>query len=239
MIERKEYLEQLEFWKNKDIIKVITGIRRCGKSTLLKLYQERLISQEIMSDQIISINFEDMDFENLLDYRELYKYIKDRMIPDKDMYIFLDEIQKVDKYENVVDSLFIKDNIDIYITGSSSYLFSGQLTTNLRGRYIEISMLPLSFKEYYSLFNGNKNIAFQEYMKTGGFPYIHHLLNATDQIDMYIEGIYNTVLLKDIEERLTRKEKLTTNSRVSDVALLKSISKYLASVAGVQFLFEV
>ena len=232
MIERKEYLEQLEFWKNKDIIKVITGIRRCGKSTLLKLYQERLISQEIMSDQIISINFEDMDFENLLDYRELYKYIKDRMIPDKDMYIFLDEIQKVDKYENVVDSLFIKDNIDIYITGSSSYLFSGQLTTNLRGRYIEISMLPLSFKEYYSLFNGNKNIAFQEYMKTGGFPYIHHLLNATDQIDMYIEGIYNTVLLKDIEERLTRKEKLTTNSRVSDVALLKSISKYLASVAG-------
>lgn len=234
MIERKEYLEQLDFWKNKNIIKVITGIRRSGKSTLLRMYQERLMAQNIRLEQIISINFEDMDFEELLDYRNLYQYIKERIIPNTDMYIFLDEIQKVDKYENVVDSLFIKENIDVYITGSSSYLFSGQLATHLRGRYIEISVLPLSFKEFSSLLKSDKNQTFQKYMEVGGFPYLQNIYDHKEQTHMYIEGIYNTVLLKDIEERINRKEKTTRNSKVTDVALLKSISKYLSSVIGSQ-----
>lgn len=232
MIERKECLDLLKSWKDKHIIKVITGIRRCGKSTLLKLYQESLFESGVSKDQVISINFEDMEYEELLDYKKLYLYIKERIIENKKMYIFLDEIQKVDKYENVVDSFFINESIDVYITGSTAYLFSGQLATNLRGRYIEISLLPLSFKEYYIYYSGDKKTAFNNYMKTGGFPYLQDIKDSSEQINMYIEGIYNTVLLKDIEERLSRKVKQAKNSKVTDVALLKSISKYLSSVNG-------
>lgn len=232
MIERTIYLTQLESWKDKQIIKVITGIRRCGKSTLLKQFQKRLLDAGIDDAQIISINFEDMDYEELLDYRKLYQYLKENIIENRKMYIFLDEIQKVAQYENVVDSLFINEAIDIYITGSNSYLFSGQLATNLRGRYIELSMLPLSFKEYFDYKAKEKQAAFNSYMKTGGFPYLQHLNESDSQMDMYIEGIYHTVLLRDIEERLNRKYKISSNSNVTDVALLKSIAKYLSSVIG-------
>lgn len=232
MIERTIYLTQLESWKDKQIIKVITGIRRCGKSTLLKQFQKRLLDAGIDDAQIISINFEDMDYEELLDYRKLYRYLKENIIENRKMYIFLDEIQKVAQYENVVDSLFINEAIDIYITGSNSYLFSGQLATNLRGRYIELSMLPLSFKEYFDCKAKEKQAAFNSYMKTGGFPYLQHLNESDSQMDMYIEGIYHTVLLRDIEERLNRKYKISSNSNVTDVALLKSIAKYLSGVIG-------
>ena len=232
MIERKEYLRQLESWKDKHIIKVITGIRRCGKSTLLKQFQSKLIEDGISKEQIISINFEDMQFEDLLDYKNLYQFIKSKIIEDKKMYIFLDEVQKVDQYENVVDSLFINDFIDVYITGSNSYLFSGQLATNLRGRYIELSILPLSFKEYYQYKNDDKSHCFMNYMKTGGFPYLLNIDDNNENMNMYIEGIYNTVLIKDIEERLNRKQRKNNNSSLTDVALLKSISKYLSSVVG-------
>lgn len=232
MIERTIYLTQLESWKDKQIIKVITGIRRCGKSTLLKQFQKRLLDAGIDDAQIISINFEDMDYEELLDYRKLYQYLKENIIENRKMYIFLDEIQKVAQYENVVDSLFINEAIDIYITGSNSYLFSGQLATNLRGRYIELSMLPLSFKEYFDCKAKEKQAAFNSYMKTGGFPYLQHLNESDSQMDMYIEGIYHTVLLRDIEERLNRKYKISSNSNVTDVALLKSIAKYLSGVIG-------
>ena len=232
MIERKEYLRQLESWKDKHIIKVITGIRRCGKSTLLKQFQSKLIENGISKEQIISINFEDMQFEDLLDYKNLYQFIKSKIIEDKKMYIFLDEVQKVDQYENVVDSLFINDFIDMYIIGSNSYLFSGQLATNLRGRYIELSILPLSFKEYYQYKNDDKSHCFMNYMKTGGFPYLLNIDDNDENMNMYIEGIYNTVLIKDIEERLNRKQRKNNNSSLTDVALLKSISKYLSSVVG-------
>lgn len=232
MIERKEYLDQLELWKDKQIIKVITGIRRCGKSTLLEQFQRKLRNSGIAEEQIISINFEDMQFEKLLDYQNLYYYIQDRIMEDTKMYIFLDEVQKVDQYENVVDSLFLNDSIDVYITGSNSYLFSGQLATNLRGRYIELSILPLSFKEYYDYKGGDRSRVFASYMKTGGFPYLLNIDESTEQINMYVEGIYNTVLLKDIEERLNRKQTSNRNSSFTDVALLKAISKYLASVIG-------
>lgn len=227
MIKRKEYLKQLLSWKDQNIIKVLTGIRRCGKSTILKLYQEYLLNNGIDPSQIISINFEELEYENLQDYKKLYQYIKDRLVENKMMYIFLDEIQNVPSYEKVVDSLHVKENIDIYITGSNSYIFSGQLATYLSGRYIEIPVLPLSFKEVYNP-QTNKEEAFQKYIKTGGFPYIHRIQLLNEQIDMYLEGIYNTVIVKDIEERINRKN----SKSVTDIALLKAISKYLSSVVG-------
>lgn len=227
MIERKEYLKQLLSWKDQNIIKVLTGIRRCGKSTILKLYQEYLVNNGIDPSQIISINFEELEYEDLQDYKKLYQYIKDRLVENKMMYIFLDEIQNVPSYEKVVDSLHVKENIDIYITGSNSYIFSGQLATYLSGRYIEIPVLPLSFKEVYNP-QTNKEEAFQKYMKTGGFPYINQIQLQNEQIDMYLEGIYNTVIVKDIEERINRKN----SKSVTDIALLKAISKYLSSVVG-------
>lgn len=227
MIERKEYIKQLLSWKDQNIIKVLTGIRRCGKSTILKLYQEYLLNNGIDPSQIISINFEELEYEDLQDYKKLYQYIKDRLVENKMMYIFLDEIQNVPSYEKVVDSLHVKENIDIYITGSNSYIFSGQLATYLSGRYIEIPILPLSFKEVYNP-QTDKEEAFQKYMKTGGFPYINQIQLQNEQIDMYLEGIYNTVIVKDIEERINRKN----SKNVTDIALLKAISKYLSSVVG-------
>lgn len=227
MIERKEYLKQLLSWKDQNIIKVFTGIRRCGKSTILKLYQEYLLNNGIDPSQIISINFEELEYEDLQNYKKLYQYIKDRLVENKMMYIFLDEIQNVPSYEKVVDSLHVKENIDIYITGSNSYIFSGQLATYLSGRYIEIPVLPLSFKEVYNP-QTNKEEAFQKYIKTGGFPYIHQIQLLNEQIDMYLEGIYNTVIVKDIEERINRKN----SKSVTDIAFLKAISKYLSSVVG-------
>lgn len=227
MIKRKEYLKQLLSWKDQNIIKVLTGIRRCGKSTILKLYQEYLLNNGIDPSQIISINFEELEYEDLQDYKKLYQYIKDRLVENKMMYIFLDEIQNVPSYEKVVDSLHVKENIDIYITGSNSYIFSGQLASYLSGRYIEIPVLPLSFKEVYNP-QTDKEEAFQKYIKTGGFPYIHQIQLLNEQIDMYLEGIYNTVIVKDIEERINRKN----SKSVTDIALLKAISKYLSSVVG-------
>ena len=232
MIERKDYLDQLLSWKDQNIIKVLTGIRRSGKSTILKLFQQYLLNHGVEQSQIISINFEEMEYEELLDYKKLYQYIKIRLIEDKMMYIFLDEIQNVPYYEKVVDSLHVKENIDIYITGSNSYIFSGQLATYLSGRYIEISILPLSFKEYYSTTNFSKETAFQNYMKIGGFPYINQAGLQEEQIDIYMEGIYNTVLIKDIEERINRKNYEVNPKSITDVSLLKTISKYLSSVIG-------
>lgn len=232
MIYRTEYMNLLKEWQNKNIIKVVTGIRRCGKSTLLEMFRNHLAENGVDTNQIISINFEALEVEELTNYKALYTYITERCIPDKTMYIFLDEIQHVANYEKVVDSLFIKGNIDIYITGSNSYIFSGQLATNLRGRYIEIPMLPLSFKEYHSLRNESETKSFRRYMETGGFPYLSQYDLSQNQIDMYLEGIYNTVLLKDIEERMNRKHEGIKEKNITDVALLKAISRYCSSTIG-------
>lgn len=232
MIYRTEYMNLLKNWQNKDIIKVVTGIRRCGKSTLLEMFKNHLLDTGVEQNQIIAINFEALEQENLINYKTLYSYITERLIPNKTMYIFLDEIQQVKNYEKVVDSLFVKGNIDIYITGSNSYIFSGQLATNLRGRYIEIPLLPLSFKEYHSLQNEDQAKSFRKYMETGGLPYLTQFNLSQNQIDMYLEGIYNTVLLKDIEERMNRKQEGIKEKNITDVALLKSISKYCSSIIG-------
>ena len=232
MIYRTEYMNLLKEWQNKNIIKVVTGIRRCGKSTLLEMFRNHLAENGVNTNQIISINFEVLEIEELTNYKALYTYITERCIPDKTMYIFLDEIQHVANYEKVVDSLFIKGNIDIYITGSNSYIFSGQLATNLRGRYIEIPMLPLSFKEYHSLRNESETKSFRRYMETGGFPYLSQYDLSQNQIEMYLEGIYNTVLLKDIEERMNRKHEGIKEKNITDIALLKAISRYCSSTIG-------
>ena len=232
MVQRKEYLEKLISWKNEQVIKVVTGIRRCGKSTLLFQYQQHLLQNGISSEQIISINFEELEYEHLLDYKALYQYIKERLCTDQMTYIFLDEIQKVSHFEKVVDSLYVKDNTDIYITGSNAYMLSGDLATLLTGRYVEISMLPLSFKEYLQLTDLSHETAFHEYMKTGGFPYIS-IMNRTDEkINTYLEGIYNTVIVKDIEDRQSRKESEPNKRKITDITLLKMIARFLASVVG-------
>lgn len=232
MIQRREYLSQLLTWKDEKVIKVVTGIRRCGKSTLLEQFQQILLKNGVDSSQIISINFEELEYERLLDYRKLYSFLKERINFEQKNYIFLDEIQRVNSYEKVVDSLYIKDNIDIYITGSNSYMLSGDLATFLTGRYIEIKMLPLSFKEFCDVTNDYSDKSFSEYLNISSLPYIVNLDKNKEKINTYLEGIYNTVIIKDIEERQTRKEKDPTKRKVSDIPLLKSIAKFLASVIG-------
>lgn len=232
MVQRKEYLEKLIEWKDDDVIKVVTGIRRCGKSTLLMQYQDYLKSIGIEENQIIAVNFEELEYEELCDYKKLYAYIKDRLIADKTTYIFLDEIQKVPSFEKVVDSLYVKPNIDIYITGSNAYMLSGDLATLLTGRYVEISMLPLSFSEYMQLSDKDKESAFADYIKYGGLPFVATMDRTDDKVDTYLEGIYNTVIVKDIEDRQKRQESNSDKRKINDIPLLKTIAKYLSSVIG-------
>lgn len=232
MVERKEYLDQLWMWKDEQQIKVVTGIRRCGKSVLLEQYQQRLLEEGVTPQQIISINFENLDYEHLKDYRELYTYLKERLCPDKMTYIFLDEIQEVQHFEKVVDSLYIREDVDIYITGSNAYMLSGELATLLSGRYIEIKMLPLSFREYTVVTGLSKEEAFAEFMKTGGIPYVAVMNRTDEKVDQYLEGIYNTVIIKDIEQRQARRERTGDRRKITDITLLKTIARYLASVIG-------
>lgn len=232
MVQRKEYLEKLIEWKDDDVIKVVTGIRRCGKSTLLMQYQDYLKSIGIEENQIIAVNFEELEYEELCDYKKLYAYIKDRLVADKITYIFLDEIQKVPSFEKVVDSLYVKSNIDIYITGSNAYMLSGDLATLLTGRYVEISMLPLSFSEYMQLSDKDKESAFADYIKYGGLPFVATMDRTDDKVDTYLEGIYNTVIVKDIEDRQKRQESNSDKRKINDIPLLKTIAKYLSSVIG-------
>lgn len=149
-LDRTRDLNWLIKWKDQQIIKVVTGVRRCGKSTLFEIFQDYLLEHGVDKSQIIAINFEDLAYEDLLEYRALYRFVCDRLIPGKRNYIFLDEIQHVEHYEKAVDSLFLKENCDVYITGSNAYFMSGELATLLTGRYVELSMMPLSFREFCS-----------------------------------------------------------------------------------------
>ena len=234
-IDRKEYLDFLVKSKDRQIIKVVSGVRRCGKSTLFEIYKDFLLENGVAKNQIISINFEDMDYEELTDYKKLYEYIKSKMIENKRNYIFLDEIQHVDKFEKVVDSLFIKENTDLYITGSNAYFMSSELATLLSGRYIELKMLPLSFKEYYQAKLEYEKMEqkenrilkiliqyYNEYIVNSSFPYTLQLDSDLKNIHEYLRGIYNSVLLKDIVARL----------KISDVMRLESVVKYIFDNIG-------
>jgi hypothetical protein len=232
LVQRTEYLEQLILWKNEQVIKVVTGIRRCGKSTLLAQFEEYLQHNGISEEQIVSINFEELEYEELLDYQKLYAYLKERLILDRTTYIFLDEIQKVPDFEKVVDSLYVKPNIDLYITGSNAYMLSGDLATLLTGRYVEIKMLPLSFKEFLTITGMDLEKGFSDYLQTGGLPYVAAMDRTIEKVDIYLEGIYNTVIVRDIEDRQARREQNPSKRKITDIALLKTIAKYLSSVIG-------
>ncbi len=223
MIERKQYLDKLISFKDKKLIKVVTGIRRCGKSTLFRLYQQYLQQNGIDASQIQNINLEDLDNLHLRNFEVLYKHIMQHAIKNKKNYIFLDEIQLVPEFEKTVDSLFIKENMDVYITGSNAHMLSGELATLLSGRYVEIKMLPLSFKEYCSAFSENQNIErlFNDYLLNSSFPYTLELTDK-DNINDYLSGLYNTVLLKDIIAR----------RKFSDVQQVENIIKFLADNIG-------
>ena len=232
LVERKEYLNRLIQWKDEQVIKVVTGIRRCGKSTLLLQYQTCLKANGTSEEQIVSINFEELEHEELQDYRKLYACLKEHLCEGKKTYIFLDEIQKVPSFEKVVDSLYVKPDVDIYITGSNAYMLSGDLATLLTGRYVEIKMLPLSFREFLEITGMDPYRGLSEYMRDGGLPYIAVLERTPEKVETYLEGIYNTVIVKDIEDRQVRKETDSNKRKITDILLLKTIAKYLASVAG-------
>ena len=232
MIIRQEYLNHLIKWKDEHLIKVITGIRRCGKSTLLLQYQDYLKAHGVDNNQIISINLENLNYEDLYEYKALYNFILTKLHPSKTSYILIDEIQKVPGFEKAIDSLYIKPNVDIYLTGSNAYMLSGDLATLLTGRYVEISMLPFSFKEYCSLNNEAHEDAFAEYLKYGAMPFVATMDKSEDKVDAYLEGIYNTVIVRDIEDRQIRLEEKKAPRKITDIRLLKTIARYLASVIG-------
>ena len=232
VVERKEYLERLIQWKDEQVIKVVTGIRRCGKSTLLLQYQEWLKASGVSDEQIVTINFEELEYEELQDYKKLYAYLKDRLCKGKMTYIFLDEIQKVSAFEKVVDSLYVKPQVDLYVTGSNAYMLSGDLATLLTGRYVEIKMLPLSFYEFLEITGSGQEQGLSEYMRDGGLPYVAVMDRTPEKVETYLEGIYNTVIVKDIEDRQVRKESDSDKRKINDILLLKTIARYLASIVG-------
>lgn len=224
-IQREGYLSILKNFKDKQIIKVITGIRRCGKSTLLELFQQYLRENGVEEKQIISINFENADYEELQNRRKLYQYLKERLVKNKKTYIFLDEIQSVPEFEKTVDSLFIDKDVDLYITGSNAYLLSSELATLLTGRYIEVKMLPLSFKEYMSAFEDKTDIAkkFRNYLQFSSFPQAVDLYKSNpDNIDLFLDGIYNTILFKDVMQR----------RGITDKNMLERVTRYLYDNIG-------
>ena len=224
-INRDNYLSILKNFKDQQIIKVITGIRRCGKSTLLEIYQDYLRNNGIKEEQIISINFENADYEELLDRKKLHKYIKDKLVIGKKTYVFLDEVQNVSEFEKTVDSLFINKDVDLYITGSNAYLLSSELATLLTGRYVEIKMLPLSFKEYVSAFADKTDISrkFRDYLRYSSFPQAIELYKINPlNITMFLDGIYNTVLFRDVMQR----------KNITDRNILERVTKYLYDNIG-------
>lgn len=222
MIERPNYLQELISFKEKDLIKIVTGIRRCGKSTLFDLYIQYLLAQGVDKGQIIRINLEEYEFNDMKDYNDLYNYVNSKLLDDKMNYVFIDEVQKIIDFQKACDSLYIKKNVDLYITGSNSKLLSGELATLLSGRYVEIKMLPLSFKEYIN-YVGDNDIQkkYVDYITKSSFPYTLKL-DSAKEIRMYLDGLYNTVIVNDIAER----------KDISDVGMLKDVIKFMFDNVG-------
>lgn len=227
MVIRKEFMKILWDWKDKKVIKVVTGVRRCGKSTLLSQFKSEV--EKVGECNTISINFDDLENEFLCDYHVLYQYLVEKIADGLMNYIFLDEIQLVPQFEKVVNSLFLKENVDIYITGSNAYMLSGEIATLLSGRYVEIKMLPFSFAEYAQFKRDflKKEVAadetlYNEYVSLGGFPYVASISNDKNLVRDYIRGIYSTIVLKDIIQR----------KKLSDSDVLEKICKFTLSNVG-------
>ena len=223
-LERTEYLQKLIAFRDKHIIKIITGIRRCGKSTLMEIFQDYLKANHVEKAQILAVNFEDFDYRELRDAEKLHAYVKGHMAKDKMTYLFLDEIQHVESWPDVIDSLYLRKNLDIYITGSNAYLLSSEIATLISGRYVEIRMLPLSFKEYVKARGGEDNLArrYREYIEYSSFPYTLELAGQPKEIRDYLESIYHTIVVKDLAVR----------KKIPDVMMLESVARYLFDNIG-------
>lgn len=225
MINREIYMNKLLSYKDTEFIKVITGIRRCGKSTLLELFMEKILKDNKKSN-VIYMNFESFEFDDISDYKDMYNKIKLQIKNKEKVYILLDEVQRIKEWEKCVNALTVDFNSDIYITGSNAYLLSSELSTYLSGRYIEIKMLPLSFKEFLDFSNFEPNISieekFNQFVKFGGMPGIITLKNDNNLYENAIKGIYNTVFMKDVIER----------NKLVDATLLEKILKFLMNNIG-------
>ena len=226
LITRAEYLNKLIAFRDKQIIKVITGVRRCGKSTLMELFQNHLLENEVSEEQIISINLEEYDLKPLRDPDKLYAYIKEHLISGRTTYIFIDEVQRCAGFQEVIDSVYLKPDVDIYLTGSNASLLSSEIATLLSGRYVEISMLPLSFKEYVESTGDETELSrkYRDYVTYGSFPYVLNLHGQPKEIRDYLEGLYSTIVVKDISSR----------HRISDPMMLESVIRFVYDNIGSQ-----
>ena len=229
--QRDNYLNKLIGFQDTEPIKVITGIRRCGKSSLLKLMIRHLRETGVSQEQIVEMNFESHDFRNMTS-DAVYHYVKDRVVSGKRMYLFFDELQRIDAWEDAVNSFRVDLDCDIYVTGSNAYLLSSEYSTYLSGRCVEIKMLPLSFYEFLEITGSGQEQGLSEYMRDGGLPYVAVMDRTPEKVDTYLEGIYNTVIVKDIEDRQARKESDSDKRKINDILLLKTIARYLASIVG-------
>ena len=222
-IERREYMDRLRGWRDKQIIKVITGVRRCGKSFLLEMYQESLRAQGVRAERIVSVNLEDLDNKSLRKPDALHAYIKKKLKPGKMTYVFVDEVQLCEDFPAVIDSIYIRPNVDIYITGSNANLLSHEIATMLSGRYVEIRMLPLSFREFVEMRGENDySRLYAQYVGGSSFPYAGTLLDSPRDLGDYLEGIYNTILLKDVVQR----------RKIPDPMMLDSVAKFVFDSIG-------
>lgn len=223
-IERKEYLDKLIALKDKQLIKVITGVRRCGKSTIMEIFQDYLRGEGIPDNRIIAVNLEDYDFYELRDSQKLYRYIKEHMIQGKKLYVFLDEVQNIKDFPDVVNSLFIKKDIDLYLTGSNAYMLSSEIATFISGRYVEIKMLPLSFKEYVDVVDGRNHLeeSYRQYIESSSLPYALDLKENPKELNDYLNGVYSTIVLKDVAAR----------KKISDPMMLESVVRFVFDNIG-------
>ena len=222
-IERKWFTDWLASWHDNDVIKVVTGIRRCGKTTLLELFRERLANDGVPTDSIISVNFEDPDCASFASWREAWEFIKPNIKQIGKTYIFLDEVQNVPEFEKLVDGLYSRKNLDVYITGSNAKFLSGELATFLTGRYVEIRLQPLYFAEYLTLFHDrDPHAVFNDFLRFGGFPFAAQLVNGSRSQHDYLSGILDTILYKDVLAR----------NGYRDAATLKRIVRFLFDNIG-------
>lgn len=225
MIYRSDYMRQLQAFKDNKIIKVVTGLRRSGKSTLLQMYRDELVANGVSPSQIQFVNFELMKYDYIRTYRQLYDFITQNMVAGKKNYLFFDEIQQVEGWEKTINSLTLEYDTDIYVTGSNAYLLSSELATLISGRYVEIKMLPLSFKEYYEYYKNDGKSAdelFNEYLKYGGLPQLLSLPSDEKTISSFLESIYDTVILKDVVGR----------NKLKDIDLLKRVFAFVCGNVG-------
>lgn len=223
LINRPIYLEKLLEHKDVDLVKIVTGIRRCGKSSLLDLFHEYLLNNGVLEERIIHINLESLKYRDLKSYLDFYDYISSKIVNMTRTYLIFDELQNIEGWEKAIESFRLDFDVDIYITGSNAYLLSTEFSTMLSGRYIEIPMLPLSFKEFLTFYDFENNITnedkFQKYLQFGGMPILKAYNFNEKRSNEALEGIYSTVILKDIVERINIADNNTLNKIIRFLCL--------------------